>query len=128
MLKIKSLSRELRDEIIKEVDFQFEKAMRECSTFGDLLTYKPDEFDSNNFLSYIVLALFFTKLTYPFLDILKQWLFSHNTLLSFIDFIDFLHTGHLSIDIFSLSNSLKTSIFFNFLIVHNLPISIIHIK
>ncbi|MEX5937682.1 hypothetical protein [Mammaliicoccus sciuri] len=51
MLKIKRLSRELRDEIIKEVDFQFEKAMRECTTFGDLLLYRPDEFDSNNFLS-----------------------------------------------------------------------------
>ena len=56
--------------------------------------------DSNNFLSYIVLALFFTKLTYPFLDILKQWLFSHNTLLSFIYFIDFFqhlryYQGHI---------------------------------
>ena len=51
MLKIEKLSRELRDEIIDEVNFQFEKAIRESNTFGDLLLYKPDEFDSNNFLS-----------------------------------------------------------------------------
>lgn len=51
MLKIEKLSLELRDAVIEEVNFQFEKAMRECSTFGDLLLYRPDEFDSNNFLS-----------------------------------------------------------------------------
>ncbi|WP_339035476.1 hypothetical protein [Mammaliicoccus sciuri] len=51
MLKIKDLSRELQHEIMEEVNFQFEKAIRESNTFGDLLLYKPDEFDSNNFLS-----------------------------------------------------------------------------
>ncbi|MEX6054863.1 hypothetical protein, partial [Mammaliicoccus sciuri] len=43
MLKIERISLELRDAVIEEVDFQFEKALRESKTFGDLLKYKPDE-------------------------------------------------------------------------------------
>ncbi|MBG9209421.1 MULTISPECIES: hypothetical protein [Mammaliicoccus] len=51
MLKIEIISKELRDAVIEEVEFQFDKALRESKTFGDLLLYRPDEFDSNKFLS-----------------------------------------------------------------------------
>lgn len=43
MLKIEKLIKELRDEIIEEVNFHFVKAVRESNTVGDLLRYKPDE-------------------------------------------------------------------------------------
>ncbi|PTJ99467.1 hypothetical protein [Mammaliicoccus sciuri] len=51
MRKIEKILLELRDAVIEEVDFQFEKALRESKTFGDLLLYRPDELELNNSLS-----------------------------------------------------------------------------
>ncbi|MCJ0933652.1 hypothetical protein MTW76_01530 [Mammaliicoccus sciuri] len=51
MRKIEKILLELRDAVIEEVDFHFEKALRESKTFGDLLLYRPDELELNNSLS-----------------------------------------------------------------------------